>query len=295
MFAEATPFEVHAGMVAALFALGLGLGVLTGLFGVGGGFAMVPIMNVLLGIPYSLAKGSGLACFVGASASGVMRHWRLGNVATKTMLIIAGGSMGGAMLGGMLNEYIEATVCGGDPHRFEMIMHPLYILLLIVVGVLVWRGPRQAPDGMTPLQRLPIGPRVAIRLADQDGVSLPGLVYLGVGIGVVTGLLGVGGGVLMMPLLLLVVGLETKHAVGTSLGVVLFASTAGTVSYALEDQVDLRITMAVLVGSTLGIQLGAWLCSVLHASRIRKYFVLLLAAVIVMLTVDLVRQLSTQG
>ncbi|NLF32271.1 MAG: sulfite exporter TauE/SafE family protein [Planctomycetes bacterium] len=273
-------------LAAALLAMGLGLGVLTGLFGVGGGFLIVPLLNVAFGMDYTLAKGSCLACIFGTSASGLMRHLRLGHVAVKTMLIIAGGSVAGAMLGGMLNDYLERVVCGGDQLRFELIMHPTYIALLIVAGWIVLKGPDEATTHNAPLQRLPIGPKIRIQRTGQEGVSLPGLVYVGVGIGILAGLLGVSG-VIMMPLLLAVVGMNPRQAIGTSLGIVVFASASGTVEYGLDDKVNLMVAMSILIGSTIGVQFGAWLCAKLHAGSVRGYFVVLVAAVIVMIAVDL--------
>jgi len=275
-------------LALALLGMGLGLGVLTGLFGVGGGFLIVPVLNVAFGMDYTIAKGSSLACMLGTSASGAMRHLRLGNVAVKTMLIIAGGAMSGALLGGMFNDYLEQAVCDGDQTRVELVMHPMYIVLLAVAGWFVLRGTDDVIAHNAPLQRLPLGPKIRILRTGQQGVSLPGLVYVGVLIGLLTGLLGVGGGVLMMPLLLSVVGMTPRQAVGTSLGIVLFASASGTVKYGLIDGVNLAVAMSILVGSTLGVQVGAWLCSRLRAGSIRRYFAVLVAAVIVMIAADLV-------
>ncbi|MFW6146211.1 MAG: sulfite exporter TauE/SafE family protein [Planctomycetota bacterium] len=278
-------------LAGALLGLGLGLGALTGLFGVGGGFLIVPVLNVVFGMDYTIAKGSSLACMLGTSASGAMRHLRLGNVAVKTMLIIAGGAMSGALLGGMVNDYLEQAVCGGDQVRVELIMHPMYIVLLVVAGWFVLRGPDDVITHDAPLQRLPLGPRIRILRTGQEGVSLPGLVYMGVLIGLLTGLLGVGGGVLMMPLLLSGVGMNPKQAVGTSLGIVLFASAAGTVKYGLIDQVNLAVAMSILISSTIGVQFGAWLCAKLRARSIRRYFAILVLAVIVMIANDLVHKI----
>jgi len=292
--AEVSPYMSDPALCMALGLLGLLLGVLIGLFGVGGGFLIVPLLNVVFGIEYTLAKGSSLACILGASVSGLGRHVRLHHVAVRTMLIISGGAMCGAMLGGMLNDWLEQSVCSGDEHLVEMTTHPMYIVLLLAAAWFVYRGSDDGPQGRTVLQRLPVGPRIRIRLAGQEGVSLPGLVVLGLLIGVFTGLLGVGGGVVMMPLLLAVVGLRPRQAIGTSLGIVLFASAAGTVKYAMIDQVNLWIAMSILVGSTLGIQVGARLCTILHAGRIRRYFAILVLAVVILVAIDFI-ELVTRG
>ena len=280
------------GQVVALLAMGLAVGVLSGLFGVGGGFMIVPVLAVLFNdIGYTVAKGSSLACILGTGALGTMRHLRLGNVAVKTTLIIAGGAMSGTVLGAMLNGYLEQGVCGGDEVLFKLVMHPMYIILLLVAAWIVLRGSDDVRQHDALLQRLPLGPRIRILRTGQEGVSLPGLVYMGVAIGLLTGLLGVGGGVLMMPLLLSVVGMNPKQAVGTSLGIVLFASAVGTVQYHVAGGVDWVVAISILLGSTIGVQFGAWLCVKLRAGSIRRYFAILVLAVVVMIANDLVHKI----
>lgn len=264
----------------ALAGIGLVVGVLTGLFGVGGGFLIVPLLFVLLGVPYEVAIGSSLSFIVGTSAAGLPKHVRAGNVDRKTVLLLAGGSMVGAVLGDVVQDTLVDIVAGGDPGTFDRIMTVLFIALLLVTAWLVFRGRREHTSGRTFLQRLPLGPRVNLTDVGLDGVSLPGLVVISLGVGIVTGLFGVGGGVLFVPILLLVVGLDAHKAVGTSLGVVMLAAIAGTIKKGFAGEVNLLLAMCLLVGSGVGVQLGVWLCTQLHAQRLRRAFavVVLLAA-----------------
>jgi len=274
-------------LLAALAGLGLAVGVLTGLFGVGGGFLLNPLMLVLLGMDESLVVGSSLSFITGTAAAGIVRHMRGRNVEFRSMVVIGLGAIAGAVAGASLHAYLRAEV----GRHFKGVMLALYLVLLVLTAWLVARKDDAAGRRRSLLQRLPLPPRVRLPGAGLEGVSLPGLVLVGVLIGVLTGMLGIGGGVLFMPLLLLVVGLSAHQAVGTSLGMVLFGSITGTVHHGLAGNVSLWVAMALLVAGTVGVQVGAWACERLHARRLRQYFaaVALLAAVVV--AIDLAKRL----
>jgi len=256
------------------------VGILTGLFGVGGGFLIVPLLRVLFGIDWPLAVGSSLAFTIGSGASGASRHARMRNVEPRGTLILGAGAVVGAVLGATLHDHLEASLGRGGSDRFDTFMKCLFIVLLLVTAYMVYRRAGEKRAKPTLLQRLPIGPRVDLPAAGLTGVSLPGLCLVGVTVGVVTGLMGVGGGVLFVPMLILVVGLSPHQAVGTSLSVVLFGSIAGTIKHGMLGNVNLAVAMSLLVGSTVGIQIGAALCRRLRGQRLREYFaaLVLLAA-----------------
>lgn len=295
----------NAGLLAALAALGFVVGGLTGLFGVGGGFLVTPLLIVLFGIDESLAIGTGLCAIIGTSAGGLSRHWRLGSVEPKTMLILAGVAMPGAFLGAMLHQYLRAVLGEAGGLSFPVIVRGLFLILLPTAGYLAYRGPTRHGSGLTILQRLHLPPRVSLGRAGLTGVSLPGLCILGLGVGMVTGLLGVGGGVLYMPVLVALVGLSAHQAVGTSLGVVLLGAIAGTIRYAAVPtagsemaryapigNVSLGIAMLLLVGGTIGVQVGVWICHRLHATRLRRYFAITVLLTAVLVAADLINKIT---
>lgn len=278
-------------LYTALAALGLGVGILTGLFGVGGGFMVTPMLRVLIGIPYEMAIGSSLCFIVGTSTSGLSRHRRLGNIELRTILILASGSMIGAILGDAIQSLLITHVAGGNEDIFTEIMHSLFVVILLVTAWLVWRSPERAEGHRTPLQRLRLGPNITLHGAGLEDVSLAGMVGVGLGVGILTGLMGVGGGVLIMPLLILVVGLETHKAVGTSLGVVLLAAVVSTIVKGWDGEVSLAVAGCLLATSALGVQIGAWMCDTLHANKIRKYFALIVLLAAIVVSADLIRVL----
>jgi len=275
-------------LLGALAGLGLCVGILTGLFGVGGGFLITPLLRVALGIPYPLAIGSDLCYMIGSGASGAARHVRLRNVAPRVVGILAVTSMGGAVAGATLNRFALLTL---GEHRYTLTMHVLFVVMLTATAYLLGRGRQAERTGKSLLQRLPLPPYIDLPRARLRRVSLPGLCLVGAGIGVCTGMMGIGGGVLFMPVLVLVVGLTPHQAVGTSLGVVLFSATAGAIKYGLDGNVNLWIVLSLLAGSVFGVQIGAWVCQKLHAGRLRRWFAVLVLAVAAVLAVSVVRKL----
>ena len=122
------------GLLMGLAGLGFAVGSLTGLFGVGGGFLVTPLLIVVFRVDESVAVGSDLCAIIGTSAGGLSRHWRLGNVEAKTMLIMAGGAMCGTVLGSMLHEYLRSMLGQSGVFSFPSAMRGLYLILLPVAG-----------------------------------------------------------------------------------------------------------------------------------------------------------------
>ena len=263
-------------LVAALAAFGLAVGILTGLFGVGGAFLVTPLLKIGFGIPYELVIGSSLSFTIGSCSSGMRRHIRLGNLEPRSMLILAATSMAGAVLGAMLNKFLNVTL---GEEGYTLTMHVLFVVILGLTAWLIARRSEAARVGKSVLQRLSLGPYIDLPAAGLARVSLPGIFAVGILIGVMKGMMGIGGGVLLMPLLIVVVGLTPHQAVGTSLGVVVFSSIAGAVKYGLDGNVNLWVVMSLLVGSVFGVQIGAWICHRLHAAKLRRYFAILVALV----------------
>ncbi len=275
-----------------LAGLGLTIGVLTGLFGVGGGFLMNPIMIVGLGIPVPISVGSSLCCIIGTGSAGVARHLRMKNVDFVSVLVLGSAGMCGAVLGKNLMDLLQWQL--GQDH-FSTVMRVLYLVLLLTTAWLVYRGPSEKHQGKSLLQRLPIPPRIRLLGGSLSGVSLPGLLAVGVGIGAMTGLLGIGGGVLFMPILLLVVGLTAHQAVGTSLGAMVLSAVAGTAAHALKGNVNFWIAMTMLVGSSIGVQIGAAICQRINARGLRRSFSIVVLLTALWVAMDLVIRLVCKG
>ncbi len=266
--------------IVLLSGIGLAVGIVAGLFGVGGGFLLVPLMNVLIGIPMEIAAGSATCYIIGTSSSGVMKHLRNKNVEIRAALFLGGGSIFGAVMGDILQDFFIVTVAGGNRELFEKIMQGGFVILLALIAWVMYRTPKGKEGQKTLLQRLTIGPYVDLPLSSRYRVSIPGLVMIGVFGGILTGLMGVSGGVLFMPILTLGVGLLPHLAVGTSLAVVFTASVAAVIKKGISSpgKVSLPIAVSLLVAGTIGVRIGMFLASKITGSTLKKYFSLVAVA-----------------
>jgi len=275
-------------LLVALAVIGLTVGILTGLFGVGGAFLINPILIVLMGMQETLVVGSSLTFTIGAAASGAARHWRMKNVEVKTMLILIVGALPAVLVGQLVHVAMRDAL---GPAFFAAVFRALYLAVLLVTAWAVYADTGRQVSGKSPLQRMPLGPRVDLSGGDLKHVSLPGLLLVGGGIGVANGLLGIGGGVLLVPLLLTVVGLKAHLAVGTSLGVAGLGSIFGTVLYGRIGNVNLLLVMMLLVGSAFGVQIGAWICQQMHAKKLQRYFACVVLLAVALVAADLAKKL----
>lgn len=311
----APPFEAYLSgpwLYGALVLLGGFFGILTGLFGVGGGFAAVPLMNTLLGIPYEIAVGSSLSMIVGTSTTGILKNRRQGTANLAIAGTIASGSAVGAILGDMIQTALVTGMGGGHGSRFTLIMHALFITLLAVAFALTLHKPNRGTHRPL-LQRIPCrfcielgsgsagpsGPepaagsataRAGHKPAGTTAIGVFWLVLLGIGIGILTGLLGIGGGVLMIPLLLVVVGLGERESAGTSLGIVFVSALVGTLkkAYSPIAKVSLPVTVALLLAGVIGVQIGIALGHHVDGRRFRKWYSFIILAAVAIIIVDVI-------
>jgi len=263
-------------LLAAMVGLGFVVGILTGLFGVGGAFLLTPMLNVAFGIPYQLSIGSSLSFTIGTSCSGARRHWRLKNFEPRSAVILGCTAILGAIVGATLNRSLNLSV---GQYRYTLVMHSLFVAVLFLTAWLIGRRHNPGVRRKALLQRMRIPPLIDLPAADLKGVSIPGICAVGILVGLMTGMMGIGGGVVLMPLLILAIGLDPHRAVGTSLGVVMFGSIAGALKHGTDGNVNLIIVMSLLLSSVCGVQLGVWICDRLRAQRLRRYFAVMVVLV----------------
>ena len=237
--------------VNALVIVGLGgiVGLLSGMFGVGGGFLMTPLL-IFLGVPPTVAVGTSPNLIVASSVSGMMAHWRRGNVDFRMGALLFSGGIG--LL--MAKESIQALIAlktGRRPQARKRRHHPLVAAL-----PMRWRFYRSG------LYISPLAP-----------------LLLGMATGILTMLLGVGGGFILVPAMLYLLGITTQSVVGTSLFQILFVTMATTMMHAMTTKaVDLVLAMLLLIGSVTGAQVGTRL-----SMTIRPEYLRVLLALIVLL------------
>lgn len=247
-----------------IVALGALTGVLSGLFGVGGGFLTTPLL-IFYGVPPTVAAASASTQVTGASVSGVLAHRRRGGVDYRMGGLTVVGGVFGAMIGALLFRFFQSV------GQIDVVISILYVLMLGTIGTLMLREAldtiRQRQGDGTPQARKrrhhPLVAALPFRWRFyRSGLYISPLapIILGAGVGVLTMLMGVGGGFILVPAMLYILGMSASVVVGTSLFNILFVTMATTMVHALTTKaVDLVLVALLLVGSVTGAQYGTQL------------------------------------
>ena len=280
-------FYIASGMVV----LGLIVGVLTGIFGVGGGFLMTPALMILLGVSAPVAVGTGLLCILANSTIGLFKRRGSGSVDVKVALMMSGGCIVGAILGSALLQYLnglaDTTINGRELPTAMLFLLLMFLAVLIFVGVnflisTISRPGREAVSkGL--LDKLKIPPYAHFKTLDGRLLSVPGLLLLGLVAGVMTGLLGIGGGIILMPILVYLVGQDGKEAAGTSLLLVWISAVASVCFKGYAGDIDMLAFGLIFAGGFFGTILGTKIGLALREDKIRFYFVYIIAAAVIMI------------
>jgi hypothetical protein len=280
--------------INALLLVGAGavVGFLSGLLGVGGGFLLTPLL-MMIGVPPTVAAASDTNSIVATSSSGVAAHFRLGNVDAKLGSVLLLGGLTGAAIG---VQIIKALRTLGSA---DFVITVTYIVVLGVVGGYMFieslqslrRGsmvPRtsQRDEGRSLLGRLPFQmqfPRSGI----QHSVFVP-FVLCSI-VGVLTAIMGVGGGFIMVPMMVYLLRIPMRVAVGTDLFQILFTCAGVTLMQAITNHtVDVVLVILVAAGSTIGAQLGARLGRHLRGDQLKIVLASIVLAVMVKMTLSIV-------
>ncbi|MGQ9824052.1 MAG: sulfite exporter TauE/SafE family protein [Desulfotomaculales bacterium] len=277
-----------------IFGLGGMVGLLSGLFGVGGGFLLTPLL-MMIGIPPAVAAASDTNQIVAASVSGTLAHSRAGNVDFKLGLIMLFGGLTGGTFGASLVKILRQL------GNFDFTVKLIYVVMLLGVGSFMFiesfnalrKKEPQAAGGGQPLplvRRLPL--KVYFPVSDLE-CSVIALFALGFLIGILAALMGVGGGFIMLPVMIYLLGIPTHLAVGTSLFTVVLTAVNVTLAQATINQtVDVVLALLLLLGSATGAQLGARIGRLLKAEQLRIVFSFVVLGVMAKMLYDL---LATPG
>ena len=277
--------------VMALLILGAAVGVLSGVFGVGGGFLLTPLL-IFIGVPPAVAVASSANQLVGASVSGAIAHWRRGNIDFLMGALMLLGGFAGSVLGVWLFAILRRI------GQVELFISLAYALVLTTLGALMLiestrsllrrrRGAaaRRKLHQHTWLHGLPFKLRFR-RSKLYTSALLP--VILGFIVGILSAVLGVGGGFVMVPAMIYLLRMPTAVVPGTSLFQIIFVTAAVTVLQAVENNtVDVVLAMVLLIGGVVGAQLGTRWGAKLRGEELRALLALMVLAVAAKLVFDL--------
>jgi uncharacterized membrane protein YfcA len=271
--------SVNALLIVALGGL---VGILSGMFGVGGGFLTTPLL-IFYGIPPAVAVASATTQITGSSVSGVYAHFRRGGVDFKMGAVMIAGGAVGSLLGALLFRLLQAS------GQIDLVIGALYVLLLGSIGALMLKdalvalgwvdaaeAPKDKPHHVRWVAALPMRWRFY-----ASGLYLSPLAPLALGFlaGILSVLLGVGGGFILVPAMIYILGMAARVVVGTSLVMILAVSAVTTMVHAMTTHaVDIVLAGLLLTGGVIGAQYGAVL-----ATRLRPDYLRLALALIILL------------
>lgn len=274
----------------AILAMGGAVGFLSGMFGVGGGFLMTPLL-IFVGVPPAVAVGTQANQLVAASVSGVLAHWQRGNVDVKLGLVMLAGGVFGTTLGVWLFGILQRL------GQIDITISLSYIFFLGVIGVLMLiesaramlRRRRTATRGKLHhhiwLHGLPLKMRFH-RSKLYISALLPAVI--GAVGGLLVAIMGIGGGFLLVPAMIYLLNMPTGLVAGTSLFQIIFTTAVATLLQAATNQtVDVVLAMLLLVGGVIGAQFGTKAGVLLRGEQARMLLALLVVSVAGRLAWDL--------
>ena len=264
-----------------LMFLGLVVGFLSGMFGVGGGFLMTPML-ILMGIPPAVAVASEANHILAASVSGFLAHMRRANVDFLMGFILLVGGVFGSLIGVFLLKYLLSI---GQEKLFISLS---YIFILVFVGLWMltesvssikkkYKGKKNKLHEHIWLHGLPF--KIKFRKSHLYISILPPI-FIGLLVGILSSIMGVGGGFILVPAMIYILGMPTQVVVGTSLLQIVFVTTVSTIMHAYINQtVDVVLSSLLLIGAVVGAQIGTKAMGLLRGEQIR--FLLAIIIIIV--------------
>ena len=277
--------------VNAFLLLGLGgiVGILSGMFGVGGGFLMTPLL-FFIGIPPAVAVATEANQIVASSFSGVLAHFKRKTVDLRMGTVLLVGGLVGAALGVVVFNYLKAQ------GQVDLLVKLCYVIFLGVIGGLMFieslNAIRKTSKGTVPKRKkhnwihgLPF--KMRFRVSGLYISVIPPII-VGVLVGILAAIMGVGGGFIMVPAMIYLLGMPTKVVVGTSLFQIIFVTAFTTMLHATTNfTVDIVLAVLLLVGGVFGAQIGTRIGVKMKAEQLRILLAIMVLAVCGKLAFDL--------
>jgi uncharacterized membrane protein YfcA len=287
------PVAGTAGNMALPIGLGAVVGFLSGLFGVGGGFLMTPLL-MMIGIPATIAAATDSNQIVAASASGTLAHARAGSLDVKMGMLLLLGGIAGSSIGVLLIKMLRAL------GNADLFIKFVYIIILGGIGSYMFfeslsalRGKGRSPGKPAPtslayarfMNRLPW--QLEFK---QSGIALSAVLPLALGclVGILAGIMGVGGGFIMVPVMVYILRMPMHVVVGTSLFQIVFTCMNTTIlQSAVNHTVDFVLALLLLIGSVVGAQIGVRVGRLLKGDQLKILMAIIVLIVWAKMVIDL--------
>ena len=278
--------------ILLIILLGIMVGGLTGLFGVGGGFLMTPLL-IFLGIPPTVAVGTEAPHVLASSLSGAIAHWRRKNVDIKMGIFLLTGGIAGSIVGVNLFKVLR------EFGQIDVIIQFLFLIFLGFIGLSML-----FESAKTTIKKYRTTSLIRTKLHQHSWIhglpfkvrfhrsklyisTIPPVI-IGFFVGILSAMMGVGGGFIMIPAMVYILGMSTNVVVGTSLFQIIFVTANSTFfqSY-LNQTVDIVLASLMILGGVIGAQVGARLGSTFKAEYLRGVLAILVLAVCIKIFLDL--------
>ncbi len=272
--------------------LGLGgvVGILSGLFGVGGGFLTTPLL-LILGVPPAVAVATQSNQIIATSTSGVIAHWRRGNVDFMMGFMLMAGGMVGSAGGVWLFSYLQ------EIGQIDLVINLSFVIMLGFIGSMMLieslrtllKSKRQAGGRKRRhywIHSLPLKMRFR-----KSGLYVSALlpIVIGAGVGLLVAIMGVGGGFIMVPAMIYIIGMPTVTVIGTSLFQIIFVAANVTLLQASTNHtVDIILAIVLMAGGIIGAQYGARFGARMKAEQLRILLSVLVLGMAIKIAYDLV-------
>ncbi|KGJ05804.1 hypothetical protein SAMN04487972_10270 [Paracoccus halophilus] len=281
-------------VVNAFTLIGLGglVGLMSGLFGVGGGFLITPLL-FFIGIPPPIAVATGANQVVASSFSGVLAHVKRKTVDFRMGWVLLAGGLVGSSIGVLLFNMLQRL------GQVDLVVQLCYVIFLGLIGGMMFQESLRAlrrtrvSGPIKPMRRHQHGwvhkwpLKIKFRASGLYISSIP-VLLVGAAVGVLAAIMGVGGGFIMVPAMIYLLGMPTKVVIGTSLFQITFLSAYTTLMHAVSSNtVDVMLAVLLIVGGVVGAQIGTQLGTRLRAEQLRILLALLVLAVCAKLALDL--------
>ena len=282
---------VEINVIFLLFS-GLLVGFMSGLFGVGGGFLMTPIL-IFMGIPPATAVGTEANHILGSSVSGAIAHGRKKNIDYEIGLFLLIGGIFGSTLGVVFFKFLR------ESGNIDLIISLMYIIFLAVIGTLMLIESslsimKKGNLKLSNKRKRNISHVLPLKYKFKQSkiyVSILVPVIIGAFVGILSALMGVGGGFVMVPAMIYLLGMNTVYAIGTSLFQIVFVTTNVVILQATYNQsVDILLAIFLLIGGVIGAQIGSRYSSRLKGEHLRILLAIAVIGVCLKMFVDLVQE-----
>lgn len=280
------------------------IGFLTGIFGVGGGFLMTPMLIILLGIKANIAVGTDLVIICFNSTVSMLKRRGTETIDYKLAAWLGCGGIVGSQIGLLTMQSLKSAPMLQlfGRHHDPVLLTLLVMFLFLLSSIAAFMSyDLKTSGGKSPQVRIGLFDRIKLKpyrnfwSLEQPRISIVPIVLLGLMTGLLTSLMGVGGGVIMLPALIYLVGQRAVKAAGTSLFFVWLVSVASGAGHFFSGNIEFLLLAGMLAGGFIGVWFGTNVGLKLKGPRIRKYYIFLVAAAVIMVAYKLATMLFGTG